>query len=84
MQPARTQHSETQAAQGAKRERSMTRIQTHVTPSSRPNQIEELDDTQLQEVVGGADRVLIAAGPVKREPIAAGPNAWERWIATYF
>ena len=78
MQPARTQHSirETQAAQGAKQERSMTKIQVQ----SRP----ELDDTQLQEVGGGADRVPIAAGPEKRVPIAAGPNAWERWMATYF
>ncbi|MGY8663652.1 hypothetical protein Q3C01_14940 [Bradyrhizobium sp. UFLA05-109] len=50
----------------------MTKIQAHVTPSFRP----ELDDTQLQKVVGGADRTPIAAGPEKRTPIAQGPLVW--------
>jgi hypothetical protein len=42
--------------------------QAHVTPSSRL----ELDDAQLQEVVGGTDRTPIASGP-NRTPIAQGP-----------
>jgi hypothetical protein len=50
----------------------MTMVQASVTPSSRL----ELYDTQLQEVVGGADRTPIAAGPEKRTPIAQGPLVW--------